>query len=225
MSMLNSIKSKAKKSFKKPFFLSPKIRLNKIRSLSLTELNDENGFTLVELIVVVMMIGILSSIAIPQFMTAADKAKQKEATGIVAALVKAATAYQTEYGGLPETAEDLSEYAKFQKCTHTDAEDDGGKVCKGETPAPLADADTTFISSSGHYEVTFRLNGDPEQFQVLANPNGSAYEFNGSAVTGCYNPTEAISEVYEFTAKALTNSDGKGPRTWRTCDAPTADAD
>ena len=45
-----------------------------------------------------MMIGILSSIAIPQFMTAADKAKQKEATGIVAALVKASTAYQTEYG-------------------------------------------------------------------------------------------------------------------------------
>ena len=41
-----------------------------------------------------MMIGILSSIAIPQFMTAADKAKQKEATGIVAALVKAATAFK-----------------------------------------------------------------------------------------------------------------------------------
>ena len=35
-----------------------------------------------------MMIGILSSIAIPQFMTAADKAKQKEATGIVSDLVK-----------------------------------------------------------------------------------------------------------------------------------------
>ena len=30
-------------------------------------------------------------------MTSADKAKQKEATGIVSALVKGATAYQTEY--------------------------------------------------------------------------------------------------------------------------------
>ena len=78
----------------KTFFgrvLSPKIRFEKIKSLtSLKQLKDEEGFTLVELIVVVMMIGILSSIAIPQFMTAADKAKQKEATGIVAALVKAA---------------------------------------------------------------------------------------------------------------------------------------
>ena len=75
----------------KSFFvraLSPKIRFKKIKNLtSLKQLQDEEGFTLVELIVVVMMIGILSSIAIPQFMTAADKAKQKEATGIVAALV------------------------------------------------------------------------------------------------------------------------------------------
>ena len=90
-------------------FLSPKIRFEKIKSLSsIKQLKDEEGFTLVELIVVVMMIGILSSIAIPQFMTAADKAKQKEATGIVSALVKAATAYQTEYGVLPINAEELS---------------------------------------------------------------------------------------------------------------------
>ena len=41
-----------------------------------------------------MMIGILSSIAIPQFMSAADKAKQKEASAIVASMVKSATAYQ-----------------------------------------------------------------------------------------------------------------------------------
>ena len=49
-----------------------------------------NGFTLVELIVVVMMIGILSSIAMTQFMSAADKAKQKEASAIVASMIKSA---------------------------------------------------------------------------------------------------------------------------------------
>ena len=207
----------------KSFFvraLSPKIRFEKIKSLtSLNQLQDEEGFTLVELIVVVMMIGILSSIAIPQFMTAADKAKQKEATGNVAALIKAATAYQTEYGGLPATALQLSEYAKFQKCGHSDAATTGGPVCKNATPVPLANSDTTFVSSSGHYEVSFQLatvNGN-EEFQVLANPNGTAYRANGSAVTGCYAPQVALSEVYEFTAKAATEADGKGRRTFRPC--------
>tara|TARA_Y100001968_G_C19424682_1_gene753665 strand:+ start:359 stop:1024 length:666 start_codon:yes stop_codon:yes gene_type:complete len=202
-----------------PSFFSPKIRLNKIRNLSsFNQFNNEDGFTLVELIVVVMMIGILSSIAIPQFMTAADKAKQKEATGIVAALVKAATAYNTEYGALPENAEELSEYAKFQKCTAAGVEDEGGKVCKGETPQQLDDEDTEFYASSGHYYIQFRRqadsNGDLE-FQVLANPNGGAYASNGSAVTGCYNPTLAVSEVFEYTAKTNDKGDGKD---FRSCE-------
>ena len=208
------------KNFFKSSLLSPKIRINKIKSLSsLNQLKSEDGFTLVELIVVVMMIGILSSIAIPQFMTAADKAKQKEATGIVAALIKAATAYQTEYGGLPGTALELSEYAKFQKCGHSDAATTGGPVCKGATPVQLANTDASFISSSGHYAVSFQkvtVNGT-EEFQVLANPNGTAYQGNGSAVTGCYAPQVALSEVYEFTAKASSEPDGKGIRGYRPC--------
>ena len=184
-----------------------------------TLINSEEGFTLVELIIVVMMIGILSSIAIPQFMTAADKAKQKEATGIVAALIKAATAYQTEYGGLPDSALQLSEYAKFQKCGHKDAASKGGPVCKGVRPVQLANSDKSFISSSGHYAISFQVievNGN-EEFQVLANPNGTAYKLNGSAVTGCYAPQPAISEIYEFTAKANTEADGKGIRNYRGC--------
>ena len=47
-------------------------------------------------------------------MTAADKAKQKEATGIVAALVKAATAFQTEYGDLPTDAGELKSTLGFK---------------------------------------------------------------------------------------------------------------
>jgi len=192
----------------KSFFiraLSPKIRFEKIKNLSsLKQLKDEEGFTLVELIVVVMMIGILSSIAIPQFMTAADKAKQKEATGIVSALVKAATAFQTEYGDLPTDAGDIEEYARFQRCNQTNMETEGGKVCKGSDPEPVPATATDFYSTSGNYLIEFQtadVNGDTV-FQVRAQPNGGAYEDNGSAVTGCYNPVDATSKVFEKTAKA-----------------------
>ncbi len=210
----------------KPFFLSPRIRLKKISNLSLNQLKEENGFTLVELIVVVMMIGILSSIAIPQFMSAADKAKQKEASAIVASMIKAATAYQTEYGALPQNFGELAEYAKFQECPDTagDVEGEGGRVCKNATPGPVADDAVSFFASSGHYAVEM-LYPHAESgttsigtlanliFQVKANPNGGAYATNGSAVVGCYNPTAATAQVYEYTAKSAD----KGVKDYKDC--------
>ena len=119
------------KNFSKTIsFFSPVIRKEKVLNNVIKKSIHDDGFTLVELIVVVMMIGILSSIAIPQFMSAADKAKQKEASAIVASLVKSATAYNTEYGALPRDMGELSEYAMFQRCDHNDVASEGGSVCK-----------------------------------------------------------------------------------------------
>ena len=205
-------------------FFKPTLRLDKIKNLSsLKQLKDEEGFTLVELIVVVMMIGILSSIAIPQFMTAADKAKQKEATGIVAGLVKGATAYQTEYGVLPANATQLSEYAKFQECTADDVLTRGGAACKeeGNLGPVTGDEKLTFFTPSGNYFVTFEINengtfvsgdgGTTNTFRVKADPSGPSFGNVGSAVTGCYNPVDSTSEVYEFP------SNQKGPQDFRDC--------
>ena len=49
-----------------------------INYLSKRNFKSQNAFTLVELIVVVVIIGILSSIAIPSFQNASEKAKQKD---------------------------------------------------------------------------------------------------------------------------------------------------
>ena len=84
---------------------------------------------------------------------------------------------------------------------------------------PVPKEATSFYTTSGNYAVSFRNGGTAEEplFQVLANPNGNPYSANGSAVTGCYNPVAAISEVYEFTAK----KDDKGQKDYRDCAAPT----
>jgi len=161
-------------------------------------------------------------------MTAADKAKQKEATGIVAALVKGAQAYQTEYGSLPENAGEVSEYARFQECTANNVGQRGAAVCKvSTTPPPIgpvpADA-TTFYTTSGNYFIQFQVDDNAVAadesttsiFQVKADPNGTAFRDSGSAVMGCFNPKDATSEIYEFTA-ALAQ---RGPRPageWRSC--------
>ncbi len=78
--------------------------------------NNKDGFTLVELIVVVVIIGILSAIAIPSFQNASDKAKQKEPTILISSYLKAAQAYYTEYSMLPSFTRDLGQFVTVTGC-------------------------------------------------------------------------------------------------------------
>jgi len=56
----------------------------------------EQGFTLIELMIVVAIIGILAAIAIPNFLTYQAKSKQSEAKVSLSAIFTSAVAYQTE---------------------------------------------------------------------------------------------------------------------------------
>ena len=183
-------------------FFSPVIRKEKIINNVINKSVQDDGFTLVELIVVVMMIGILSSIAIPQFMSAADKAKQKEASAIVASMVKAATAYNTEYGALPANMGEMAEYARFQQCKDDGTvEAEGGSACKNITPTAVPADATNFYSTSGHYRIFMTRTDSNAVLKVRAIPNGGAFKKNGSGVTGCYNPAAGVSQVKEMTSQ------------------------
>ena len=58
---------------------------------------DQKGFTLIELMIVVAIIGILAAIAIPNFMNYQCKAKQSEAKTLLGDLRTAQEAYFAEY--------------------------------------------------------------------------------------------------------------------------------
>ena len=163
-----------------------------INYLSKRNFKSQNAFTLVELIVVVVIIGILSSIAIPSFQNASEKAKQKEASSIIASYVKAAQAYYTEYSTLARSPRDLSEYVSVNYCRHNDP-----KTCKSDPNAvrQLTTTRTNYIwrSPSGNYRILHSTRSS-EMINFLAYPHNAR---SGLAVTGCYNTRTGATRVME----------------------------
>jgi type IV pilus assembly protein PilA len=67
-------------------------------NVSLKTIKNQKGFSLIELMIVVAIIGILSAIAVPNYQKFQRKARQSEAKSMLNAIYTAMKAYETEWG-------------------------------------------------------------------------------------------------------------------------------
>lgn len=73
-------------------------------SNTLKKKNNKKGFTLIELIVVVAILGILAAIAVPRLMSSRDKANWSAHAGNIRTIESAITMYQAEGGDIATLA-------------------------------------------------------------------------------------------------------------------------
>tara|TARA_B100000401_G_C52805286_1_gene720815 strand:+ start:202 stop:738 length:537 start_codon:yes stop_codon:yes gene_type:complete len=154
----------------------------------------DSAFTLVELIVVVVIIGILSSIAVPAFRNASDKARQKEAATLIATYLKASQAYFTEFGSAPQDASNLSEYIQITGCEKATTTE-----CSTSTPKAVTSGET-WNAPSGAF--TFRMKYSDSKTTFVGNSTSTP---QGRGVTGCFNiSTGAVKVINANTEGAVT---------------------
>ncbi|WP_413430410.1 prepilin-type N-terminal cleavage/methylation domain-containing protein [Synechococcus sp. Cu2B8-bc1011] len=84
--------------------------MKKLSTINTSERNNKerSGFTLIECIATVAIVGILSSIALPNYMNQVNRTRQNETASVISQIQTTIAAYADEFGVLPTSWADLN---------------------------------------------------------------------------------------------------------------------
>ena len=124
---------------------------------------NHKGFTLIELMVVIVIIGLLVSIIAPRFMDAPGKAKQVKARATIEILESALKMYKLDNGAYPTTELGLTALVQ-QPSVGAANWKKGGYIEKGQIPKDPWGNEFIFLSPGLHGDfdiMTYGLDGVP----------------------------------------------------------------
>ena len=117
----------------------------------------ENGFTLIELMVVLVILGILAGLIVPRIMGRPDEAKQLKARIQIESIETALKLYKLDNGSYPNTDQGL-EALVAQPDTGTQAKNwrQGGYLEKGKVPKDPWGNDFIYLSpgAKGEFDLS-----------------------------------------------------------------------
>jgi general secretion pathway protein G len=133
------------------------------------------GFTLIELMVVVVIIAILAGLIIPRFMGETDKAKQAKAKMQIESLESALKMYKLDNGSYPTTEQGLKALVETPTVGNLPKNwRQGGYLEKGKVPKDPWDHEYVYVSPGSHGDFdlsSLGADGEPggEEFDKDIN--------------------------------------------------------
>ena len=131
--------------------------------------NRREGFSLVELAVVVIIIGVLAAFGVPRMLEAVERSKASEAFGYLSAVRSAQERYQAREGTYADSLELLDVSQSTPK--YFDVGDGTGAITvPAENQWSLTLTRKAGASGYGEYTVTFTEDGfDPTNSTIMLN--------------------------------------------------------
>jgi len=128
--------------------------------------SDGRGFTLIELMVVIVILGILAGLIVPRIMGRPDEARQAKARLQIESLETALKLYKLDNGNYPTTEQGLQALVEAP-AVGSQAKNwrQGGYLEKGKVPKDPWDNDFVYLSPGMHgdYDLSSRgADGEPD---------------------------------------------------------------
>ena len=133
--------------------------------ISFLKKRDCRGFTLIELMVVIVILGILAGLIIPRIMGRPEEAKQLKAKMTIESLETALNLYKLDSGGYPDTEQGLQALIEKPETGNIPKNwREGGYIEKGKLPKDPWGNDFVYLSPGVHgpYDIiSYGYDGVP----------------------------------------------------------------
>ena len=148
----------------------------------------QNGFTLTEIMIAIAIVGILSSVALPNHINQVNRTRQREAASTISQIQTTIASYADEYGVLPTSWAELN---------------DTSAVMTNDGPA-TANTFEAITLASGYYAVS--IDNSDNLFTITATRDDEP----NLNIIACVNLTNGASGINQGTQAAAASDPNCG---------------